>query len=211
MEDHRRHLREFALHHPEVIAETAEDLASTLDGETRVDLVVDEGFVLRLGRHVELQAVSLPGHMPAELAYYERSSRTLIVGDAVTGIDWPFIHGHLAPAAYRRTLARLRGLVASLPVERALLAHYPVLDAPAFDQLLERATLYLDRVEAAVATQVRDAAGPVDLETVWRAVCGVLDKQLEFRGLATVDAHLHDLLAAGRVARVGPDRYAWAE
>jgi glyoxylase-like metal-dependent hydrolase (beta-lactamase superfamily II) len=209
MEDHRRHLREFAFHHPEIIfaAESAEDLASTLDGEARVDLVVDEGFRLRLGRGVELEAMSLPGHMPAELAYYERSSRTLIVGDAVTGIDWPFIHGHLDPAAYRSTLARLRGLIVSLPVERALLAHYPALDAAAFDALLQRATAYLDRLEATVVAQVRMAPGPVELEAVWRGTCAALDKQLEFRGLATVDAHLRDLLARGLIARVGPDRY----
>lgn len=213
MEDHQRHVREFAFHYPEIMPETESlrvELESTLDGEARVDLAVDEGLVLRLGRHVELQAISLPGHMPAELAYYERSSRTLIIGDAVTGIDWPFIHGHLAPAAYRQTLARLRGLVVSLPVERALLAHYPTLDAPAFDDLLQRASRYLDRVESTVASQVRDAPGAVGLEAVWRGTCAVLDKQLEFRGLATVDAHLRDLLAAGSIVRAGPDHYVWA-
>src|ERR671933_424825 len=90
------------------------------------------------GTCANLQAISVPGHMPAELAYFERSSRTLIIGDAVTGIDWPFMHGHLAPAAYRQTLARLRGLVVSLPVERVLLAHYPVLDAAGLEALLQR-------------------------------------------------------------------------
>jgi glyoxylase-like metal-dependent hydrolase (beta-lactamase superfamily II) len=204
IEDHQRHLREFAFHHADLLRPT-EDLASTLDGPTRVDLVVDEGFRLRLGRGVELQAISLPGHMPAELAYYERSSRTLIVGDAVTGIDWPFIHGHLDPAAFRQTLARLRGLVVSLPVERALLAHYPVMDAPAFASLLDRAVAYLERLESTVLAQVRDT--PVDLETVWRATCAALGKQLEFRGLGTVDAHLRDLLARGLIARAGPDQY----
>jgi glyoxylase-like metal-dependent hydrolase (beta-lactamase superfamily II) len=210
MEDHRRHLREFAFAYPEIL-QPAEELASTLDGEARVDLVVDEGFRLRLGRGVELEAISLPGHLPAELAYYERSSHTLIVGDAVTGIDWPFIHGHLDPAAYRRTLARLRGLVVSLPITQVLLAHYPALDASAFERLLERTTAYLERLEATVAAQVRDAPGPVELESVWRGTCAALDKELEFRGLATVDAHLHDLLARGLIARAGPDRYAWAE
>jgi glyoxylase-like metal-dependent hydrolase (beta-lactamase superfamily II) len=206
MEDHRRHLREFACSYPEIV-QTSEDLAPTLDGEAHVDLVVDEGFVLRLGRGVELQAISLPGHMPAELAYYERASRTLIVGDAVTGIDWPFIHGHLDPAAYRGTLARLRGLIVSLPVETAVLAHYPVLDAHAFDVLLQRALAYLDHLESTVLAQVRNAPGPLDLATVWRGTCAALDKELEFRGLATVDAHLRDLLARGLLARAGPDRY----
>jgi glyoxylase-like metal-dependent hydrolase (beta-lactamase superfamily II) len=145
--------------------------------------------------------------MPAELAYYERSSRTLIVGDAVTGIDWPFIHGHLDPAGYRRTLSRLRGLIVSLPVETALLAHYPMLDAQTFDALLQRALAYLDQVESTVLAHVRNAPGPADLETVWRASCAALGKQLEFRGLATVDAHLRDLLARGLLARAGPDRY----
>jgi glyoxylase-like metal-dependent hydrolase (beta-lactamase superfamily II) len=207
MEDHRRHLREFAFAYPEILSGTSEDLSATLDGEAHVDLVVDEGFVLRLGRGIELQAISLPGHMPAELAYYERSSRTLIVGDAVTGIDWPFIHGHLDPAGYRHTLARLRGLIASLPVETALLAHYPAMAAPAFDALLQRAMAYVEGLEAAILGQIQDAPGPLDLETVWRGTCAALDKQLEFRGLATVDAHLHDLLARGLLARAGPDRY----
>jgi glyoxylase-like metal-dependent hydrolase (beta-lactamase superfamily II) len=206
MEDHQRHLREFAFHHADIF-QTPQELASTLDGEAHVDLVVDEGFVLRLGRGIELQAISLPGHMPAELAYYERSSRTLIVGDAVTGIDWPFIHGHLDPAGYRRTLSRLRGLIVSLPVETALLAHYPMLDAQTFDALLQRALAYLDQVESTVLAHVRNAPGPADLETVWRASCAALGKQLEFRGLATVDAHLRDLLARGLLARAGPDRY----
>jgi glyoxylase-like metal-dependent hydrolase (beta-lactamase superfamily II) len=206
IEDHQRHLREFAFHHPEIF-QPSEELESTLDGEAHVDLVVDEGFLLRLGRGVELQAISLPGHMPAELAYYERSSRTLIVGDAVTGIDWPFIHGHLDPAAYRRTLSRLRGLIVSLPVQTALLAHYPVMDAPAFDALLQRAMVYLDQLEATILSQIQRGPVPADLETIWRGTCAALDKQLEFRGLATVDAHLHDLLAQGLLARPGPDRY----
>jgi glyoxylase-like metal-dependent hydrolase (beta-lactamase superfamily II) len=140
------------------------------------------------------------------VAYYERSSRTLLLGDAVTGLDWPFIHGHLRPAAYRASLRKLRGLAQSLPIERALLAHYPAMDGPEFVELLGRAEAYLDRFDATVAAQLHGA--PADLETVWRGVCAALGKQLEFRGLATVDAHLRDLVARGLAARVGPDRYA---
>src|SRR3954447_4118680 len=65
IEDHQRHLREFLFHHPDLIPETPalrEEIAATMDAPVRVDLAIDEGFAVNLGRGVQLEAISLPGH-----------------------------------------------------------------------------------------------------------------------------------------------------
>ena len=47
-------------------------MLDTIDGPRAVDLPVTEGQVIDLGGGVELEAVSLPGHMPDELGFIER-------------------------------------------------------------------------------------------------------------------------------------------
>jgi glyoxylase-like metal-dependent hydrolase (beta-lactamase superfamily II) len=212
IEDFDIQIREFAFHHPEIIPDTPEvrrDIEDTMDGEVRVDILLDEGTSFQLGQGVELRVLSVPGHVPAELAYYERSTATVILGDAVTGIDWSFFHGHMNPAAYRASLRKLRAFAANHPIDRALLAHYPLLDRAEFLALLGRAEAYIDGLDRAIVGIVGEAGpGGVDLETVWRAICQQLRKQLEFRGLAMTDGHLRDLSARGQLARIAPDRFA---
>jgi len=212
IEDHRRHLREFLFHHPDLIPETPalrEEIAATMDAPVRVDLAIDEGFAVNLGRGVQLEAISLPGHIGAELGYFERSSRTLVLGDAVTRADLPFFQGHVLPAQYRATLARLHTLVRTLPVEQVAPAHYPLMDVPAFLALLDRTEQHLDEVDALVVAQVQGASGPVSLEAVWRGVCAGAGKQPEFRSLAMVEAHLRELRERGQIVRPAPDQYVW--
>ncbi len=50
-------------------------------------LFIDEGVQFNLGGDVSLRAYQLPGHMMAELGWRESSTRTLILGDAITGLD----------------------------------------------------------------------------------------------------------------------------
>jgi glyoxylase-like metal-dependent hydrolase (beta-lactamase superfamily II) len=180
-----------------------------MDAPVRVDLAIEEGFAINLGRRVRLEAISLPGHVGAELGYFERSSGTLILGDAVTRADIPFFQGHVLPAQYRATLAKLHSLARTLPIRQIAPAHYARMDVAAFGALLDRTAQHLDEVDALVASQVRDAAGPVTLEAVWRGVCAAAGKQPEFRSLAMVEAHLRELMEAGRVARPAPDQYVW--
>ena len=212
MEDHQRHLREFLFHHPDVIPDTPElraEIGSTMDAPARLDLGIDEGFAASLGHGLRLEAIALPGHVEAELAYYERASGTLIMGDAVTRADMPFFQGHVLPAAYRRTLSKLRALTHDLPIRQVAPAHYPRMQPSDFLSLLDRMRTHLDKVDALVAAQVRNASGAVTLEQVWRGVCAAAGKQPEFRSLSMVEAHLREAMARGEIARPAPDQYAW--
>ena len=213
IEDHDRNYREFALHHPEVIPDSPElraELGPTLIGGTRVDLIIDEGVRVRPGRNIELVAYRVPGHVHAELAYYERFSQVLIIGDAVTGTDWSIFHGHLLPSTYRATLARLRQLTSELPVRTAVLAHYAEpYDAEEFLALLTRAELYVASVDHMISLIVREAGDDIGLAEVWRETSRRMNRQPEFRGLAMVDAHLKELVESGRARLVEPDRFRW--
>lgn len=212
IEDHQRHLREFLFHHPEIIADSAalrQEIGATMDGPVRVDLAIGEGFVVNLGGGRRLEAFALPGHVEAELAYFERDSGTLIMGDAMTRLDMPFFQGHLLPTRYRATVAKLRHLVRWLPVRQAAPGHYPVLTSEALLAQLERTEAHLDDLDALIVRLVREAPEPVSLETVWRGVCESAGKEPEFRSLAMVEAHLRELQVAGLITRTGPDQYAW--
>ncbi len=211
IEDHDRHLRQFAFHHPDLIpaddAAVAE-LAATMDGSTRVDVVVDEGFTVRGSDAIALRAFFLPGHVEAEVGFFESRSRTLLLGDALPSTGWSLFHGHVRPAVLRRTLRRLAGLTSELGVERVCLAHYPVLGPDEFLERLADVERFVDDVDAVVRATIRDR--DVSLAEVWEATYRAFGKEREFRGLAMVEAHVAELRDRGLVVRSGPDRFRWA-
>jgi glyoxylase-like metal-dependent hydrolase (beta-lactamase superfamily II) len=207
IEDLAVNLDEFALHRPDIIADTPQlraDLAPTYSAPCPVDIALGTGEI-RLGGDVALQSIELPGHVTAELGWFERRSRTLVLGDAVTGTQWSLFHGHLLPAALRASLHRLRAFTLDEEVELVCLSHYTRRDRAGFLALLERVEDYLDEVTATVEGAV--AAGPRSLRDVWTHTCAAMGKIEEFRGLAMVEAHLREAVAAGRVRVVGPDLY----
>jgi glyoxylase-like metal-dependent hydrolase (beta-lactamase superfamily II) len=133
--DLETHYQEFAREHPDLIPDTpalrAEVLA-TIDGPRGVDLPVTEGQVMDLGGGVELEAVSLPGHMPDELGFIERKTRTLILGDSMTGVGWSFFHGYSDADVYQATLAKMRAVIRDSQIRMVRPAHYE--EMPAADR-----------------------------------------------------------------------------
>ncbi|MCU1615922.1 MAG: fold metallo-hydrolase [Frankiales bacterium] len=208
LEDLDLNLREFALHRPDIIPDSPElraELAPTYGEPCPVDVAMTGGGSVRLGGPTVLEAVELPGHVTAELGWLERSTRTLLLGDAVTGTSWSFFHGHVLPAAYRRSLHRLRELVREEDVRMVCLSHYPARSGTEFLDLLDIVEAYLDDVTATVEGALSDT--PTGLATVWHRTCAAMDRAEEFRGLAMIAAHLDEAVAAGRARLVGPDHY----
>lgn len=208
IEDLDVNLREFALHRPDIIADSPElraELAPTFGRPCPVDVTITDGGSVRLGGPVVLEAVRLPGHVVGELGWLERSSRTLLLGDIVTGTSWSFFHGHLLPLQLRRSLHRLRALTLDEGVQLVCLAHYASRRAAEFLDLLTEVERYLDQVTDTVEGAL--CATPLSLTEVWRHTCAQMGRIEEFRGLAMVQAHLSDAVAAGRARCVGPDLY----
>lgn len=201
-------LREFAFHRPDIFPVSPElraELTKTYSTPCLVDVTMTDGSAVRLGGSVELQAIDLPGHVVAELGWLERNSRTLVLGDAVTGTSWSFFHGHLLPTQFRLSLHRLRALTQDGRVERVCMSHYASRTGAEFLELLGVAERYLDDVTAVVEGAL--SATPRSLAEVWDHTCTALGRVKEFRGLAMVEAHLREAVAEGRARCVGPDLY----
>jgi glyoxylase-like metal-dependent hydrolase (beta-lactamase superfamily II) len=209
--DFERHYQEFARPFPHLIADTPalrEEVLSVLDAPVPLDLWIGEGVRFDLGGGVSLQAFSLPGHMLAELGWFEASTRTLILGDAITGLDWPLFHSHLTVDGYRRTIQRIRSLLVELDIAHVLMAHFAPMTAAEMRVVLGQADRYLAEIEATMLG-ILGAESAVSLETLWVQTCTEMDRSIEFRALNMVAAHVQDLLERGVIEQVGVERYAY--
>ncbi len=207
--DFERHYQEFARPFPHLVPDTPAlraEVLDPLDAPRPIDIGIDEGVSFHLGGGVSLTAISLPGHMLAELGWLEASTRTLILGDAITGLDWTLFHSHLSVAGYRGSLAKLRALATSGEVEQVLFAHFAPMSAPRLEDLIQRAERYIDEVEA---TMLRILAGSevVSLETLWSETCRRMGRLQEFRALNMVYAHVQDLHERGLLEETEPETY----
>lgn len=208
--DFERHYQEFARPFPELMPDTPglrAEVMDILDEPRDLDLIIDEGAVFNLGGGVELEAVSLPGHMLAELGYVEHSTRTLILGDAITALEWPVFHSHLSVGGYRATLEKLRRLIPERGIGRVLTTHFGALTPDETLDLTRRADDYIDGIERTLLDLLGEGNG--SLEDLWRGLCRRHGKLEEFRSLNMTDAHLRDLCDRGIAREIEAGR-RWA-
>lgn len=207
--DFERHYQEFARPFPHLVADTRDlrgEVLGILDAPRPLDLFIDEGVQFNLGNGVSLHAISFPGHMLAELGWYEASTRTLILGDAVTGLEWPLFHSHLSVQAYRDSLAKLRRTVDNYAVEQVLFAHYPPMRPVEVEALTVKAEAYIDEVEVTLL-RILASQETVTLEALWRETCRFMERLQEFRALNMVFAHVEDLLLRKIIRQVDTEAY----
>jgi len=210
--DLETHYQEFAREHPDLIPDTpalrAEVLA-TIDGPRGVDLPIADGQVVDLGGGVVLEAVSLPGHMPDELGFIERQTRTLILGDALTGVGWSFFHGYSDADVYEATLAKMRAIIQGNHIRLVRPAHYEELSAAEALAVLDRIAAGMAAVDSAIRQAARKQPR-FSLRDMWLAVSHQLSKNTDFRGLRVVEAHLLRLQRLGEVRAVSAQEFQWA-
>ncbi len=207
--DFERHYQEFARPFPHLMPDTAAlraEVLDILDAPCPLDVVIEEGNVFDLGGGVRLQAFSFPGHMLAELGWLEESTRTLILGDAITGLDWPLFHSHLTVQGYRDSLHKLRGLLNQGQIEWVLFAHFPPMQPTDVLGLLDKAEVYIDSIEVTLIRILAEQES-VSLETLWKETCARMKRMQEFRSLNMVNAHMGDLLERGLIREIGKETY----
>ncbi|MEM6377455.1 MAG: MBL fold metallo-hydrolase [Bacteroidota bacterium] len=196
--DWEAHYQEFARPFPNVFPDNEalrQEVFGIMDGPHMVDSFCKEGMLWALGDGVELECLMFSGHMLEEAGWLEKKTKTLILGDVITLLDAPFIHGHLTVSGYRSSLKKLKQLANEDLFEMVLMAHFPPMDKKAFLGLIMLADKYLDLLGETVLNIYQE--GVTDLEKIWIAFIEKLDKQEEFRSLSTVDAHLIDLKERG--------------
>ncbi len=207
--DFERHYQEFARSFPHLIADTPElreEVLSILDEPRPLDIFLEEGVEFHLGGGVSLKAISFPGHLLAEFGWFEGSSKTLILGDAITGLDWPLFHSHLSVKEYRKTLQKLRNVIAELNVEQVLFAHFPPMNPQETMTLIAKAETYIDDIETTML-RILASQDNVSLEELWTQTCSKMKRLQEFRALNMVHAHVQDFLGRSIIREILKEVY----
>jgi glyoxylase-like metal-dependent hydrolase (beta-lactamase superfamily II) len=207
--DFEFHYQDFARAFPHLMPDTPALRAEVLDilDEPRpLDIMLQEDNEFHLGGGVSLRAVSLPGHMLAEFGWFEASTRTLILGDAVTGLEWGLFHSHLTVQGYRSSLDKIRWLISEWGIQEVLFAHFMPMQPAEALLLLDKAHAYIDSIEANLIRMLAEKE-QVTLQELWSGLCSRMNRLQEFRSLNMVYAHIKDLLEREFIREVGTETY----
>jgi hydroxyacylglutathione hydrolase len=207
--DFEQHYQEFARSFPHLVADTPElreEVLGILDEPCPLDMYLQEGVEFHLGGSINLKAISFPGHLLAEFGWFESSSKTLILGDAITGLDWPLFHSHLSVKDYRKSLQKLGNVIPEMKVEKILFAHFPSMNPQETMELIAKAENYIDDIETAVL-HILASQDSVSLENLWAQTCSKMKRLQEFRALNMVYAHVVDLLGRSIISEVSKEKY----
>jgi len=197
IEDLEKHYLEFCIpseHLPDSPQQRAEILG-LMDGPVHVDTIINEGTTFRPGNDIELMTIALPGHKLEEVAFLEKNSSTLFMGDVLLALAAPFFHGFQTARGFRNSLDRIEKMVEDDKIKRILPAHHPPLDQKASLKCIKDTRHFLDEVEEIVVAE----ANGVEFPLLWKNVCLKSDRQLEFRGFAMLEVQVQELVEEGKL------------
>lgn len=133
------------------------ELRASCGGDAPIEEGLRGGETIRLADGWRVEVLHLPGHTYGHVGIWDRRSRAAIVIDAVlergiyandgTLLIPPRIYDL---AGYRETIRRIRALEPDL----LLTAHYPVMDAAAAGDFLDRSLAFTDELERAVREEI---------------------------------------------------------
>lgn len=198
--DFEAHYQEFARPFPNIIADTPqlrEEVMSILDYEHTVDKYTFEGLEISLANNLNLRCLQFTGHMKEESGWLLTESGTLILGDVITLMDIPFLHGYMDVAGFKESMSRLEIILKMQAIDKVLFAHYPQKSPTETIELINQTRAFINKVERTIMNCLCNE--PMTLEHLWRNVVGHLGKEAEFRSLSTVHAHVEDLTQRGEV------------
>ncbi|MCD9023517.1 MBL fold metallo-hydrolase [Cohnella silvisoli] len=206
IEDMEYHYEQFCLPFPNILPhseETKRDILGLMDGGSKVDLSITEGMTIKLDNDTQLTTLALSGHMMYEIGFIEHSTNTLILGDAITLYEGDLFPGHYSPKQYHATVKKLAEWNRQYQFKQVLTAHFDPTDSAGLNKHLLGVHHMIDQVDWTIHQILMEAACPLSLEPIWRAVCDRMGRIYEFRGLAMVHGHLTEAVQDGKVLQVG--------
>jgi glyoxylase-like metal-dependent hydrolase (beta-lactamase superfamily II) len=210
--DRERILRErygwYAAHGPDADydAETKDWLRDALGPDLPVDLHLVGGEVFRLGPHLAVEVLHLPGHSLGHIGLWDAASRSAIITDAALGAgllnnEGEVIHPppYMLLGEYETTVRRLLGLAP----ERLLTAHYAVMEGALVERFLEESLDFVARAQSATEAEI-EKSEEVTIAGLMSALNPVLGP---FTSMANelggpIRAHLQELVTSGRIEEI---------
>ena len=201
IEDLEIHYKEFCIpseHLPDS-EEQRKEILGLMDGPVHVDAIINEGITFRPDDEIDLVTLELPGHKLEEVAFLERNSGTLFMGDVLLALAAPFFHGFQTARGFRKSLKRLENMINKNEIKRILAAHHPPLDQEGSLKSINDTKHFLDQVEDATLNEAKGT----DFPALWKNVCTSLNKQFEFRGFAMLEVQVNELVEEGKLFKEG--------
>ncbi len=201
IEDLEIHYKEFCIpseHLPDS-EEQRKEIMGLMDGPVHIDIIIKEGITFRPGDEIDLVTIEFPGHKLEEVAFLERNSGTLFMGDVLLALAAPFFHGFQTANGFRKSLQQLEEMINKNEIKKILAAHHQPLNQEDSLKSISDTKHFLDQVEEAT---LNEAEG-IDFPTLWKNVCSRLNKQLEFRGFAMLEVQVNELIEEGKLFKEG--------
>jgi glyoxylase-like metal-dependent hydrolase (beta-lactamase superfamily II) len=198
----------YAVHGPDADydADTKDWLRDALGPDLPVDLHLVGGEVFRLGPHLAVEVLHLPGHSLGHVGLWDPASRSAIITDAALGSgllnnEGEVIHPppYMLLEEYEATVRRLLGLAP----ERLLTAHYAVMEGALVERFLEESLDFVARARSAIEAEIEtsDEVTIAGLMSALNPVLGPFSSMANELG-GPIRAHLQELVARGRIEEI---------
>ncbi len=168
--------------------------------EGPIDTFVRDGEVIDLGGGVELEVVEVLGHSMAEIGFFERSTRTLIIADPLLPPFNPVLYLYEDPNVMRATFDKIERFLDERDVQAVLFAHDEVKTAAETKALVDDCRRRVDKVEDSILTHVKANPG-IGFADLRDKCCDDQNMVREWRALVSIDASLKDFQKRGLVEK----------
>lgn len=184
--------------------ETMDWLLTAAGASTRIDVLLQGGEVLRIGKRREVEIVHLPGHSAGLVGVWDRSNRVLIASDAALGVGMVTESGtvegpppYFEVRTYRRSLLKML----SIDFDWLLLSHQPVMDRVQGQRFLKESLAHTHAMEAAILECLAGRWEPVPFRGIYEAIAERFGPYTSMPNelVAPIRAHLEDLRRRGQV------------
>ena len=170
--------------------------------EGPIEKFITDGDVIDLGGGIELEVVEVLGHSMAEIGFFERSTRTLIIADPLLPPFNPVLYLYEDPNVMRATFDKIERFLAERDVKAVLFAHDDVKTAAETKELVDDCRRRVDRVEASMMTHIKANPG-ISFAELRDKCCDDQNMVREWRALVSIDASLKDFAARGLIEKRG--------
>jgi glyoxylase-like metal-dependent hydrolase (beta-lactamase superfamily II) len=187
-------------------ADTKDWLRNALGPDVPVDLHLVGGEVFRLGPHLSVEVLHLPGHSAGHIGLWDPATRSAIITDAVLGAgllnnEGQVIHPppYMLLDEYEATVRRLQ----QLAPERLLTAHYAVMEGAQVDRFLGESLAFVARTRSAIEEAIA-ASHEVTIAGLLASlnpILGPFTSMVNELG-GPIRAHLQELVARGRIEEI---------
>jgi glyoxylase-like metal-dependent hydrolase (beta-lactamase superfamily II) len=195
-------------------ADTKDWLRNALGPDVPVDLHLVGGEVFRLGPHLSVEVLHLPGHSPGHVGLWDPVSKSAIITDAALGAgllnnEGEVIHPppYMLLDEYEATVRWLLGLAP----ERLLTAHYAVMEGALVERFLEESLDFVARARSAIEAEIEksDEVTIAGLMSALNPALGPFTSMANELG-GPIRAHLQELVTSGRIEEIpGRQPPAW--